>query len=57
MRFYTKGTGDTREVTKFALFPIKVGRVIYWLEKITIHQSFNTSKYGKWSNDYVVNKR
>ena len=57
MRFYTKGTGDTREVTKFALFPIKVDGVIYWLEKITIHQSFNTSKYGKWSNDYIVDKR
>lgn len=57
MKFYTKGTGDTREVTKFALFPIKVGRIIYWLEKITIHQTFNTTKYRKWSNDYVVNKR
>ena len=57
MRFYTHRTGDTREVTRFAWLPIKVQNTIYWLEKVTIHQSFNTKNHGKWYNEYIITKK
>ena len=57
MRFYTHRTGDTREVTRFAWLPIKVQNTIYWLEKVTIHQSFNTKNPGKWYNEFTITRK
>ena len=55
MRFYKPMTGDTREVRKFAWYPIRVNGTVYWLEWITIHQSYNT-KHSGWNNEWRVGK-
>lgn len=54
MRFYRPFTGEQREVRKFAWYPIKIDSTIYWLEWITIRQSYNTGHFG-WCNDFVIN--
>ena len=54
MRFYAPVTGDKRVIRKFALFPIKINGVIYWLEWVSIHQSYNT-KHSGWNNDWREN--
>lgn len=56
MRFYTHRTGDTREITKFAWLPIYVNGCWYWLERITIHQTYNGGYDIGWHNDYLVHK-
>ena len=53
MKFYRPRAGDQREIRKFAWHPMKIDNCIYWLECITIHQSYNT-KYSGWNNDWVV---
>ena len=53
MKFYRPRAGDQREIRKFAWHPMKIDNCIYWLEWITIHQSYNT-KYSGWNNDWVV---
>jgi hypothetical protein len=53
MQFVRPFTGDQREVTRFVLFPMKINGTIYWLEKIRIHQSYNTRSFG-WCNDWIV---
>ena len=53
MRINTPFTGDQREVTRFTLFPMRINGIIYWLEKVTVHQSYNTRHRG-WCNDWVV---
>ena len=53
MQFTKTFTAERRVVTRFALFPIMVNGTIYWLEKIRIHQSYNTRHRG-WCNDWVV---
>ena len=52
MQFILPFTGEQRVVTRFALFPIKIHGTVYWLEKIRIHQSYNTCRRG-WCNDWV----
>lgn len=56
MRFYKHRpiTGEEREIRKFAWLPIYVDGIIYWFEWVTIHQSFDTDKPFKWSNDWVA---
>ena len=54
MRFYTHRTGDTREVIRFAWLPIYVNCCWYWLEKITIHQTYNSGDSFGWHNDFVI---
>lgn len=54
MQFIRPFTGEQREVTRFALFPMKINGTIYWLERIKIHQSYNTGRYHSWCNDWVV---
>lgn len=53
MRVYLPTTGETRTVRKFAWYPMKINGAVYWLEWITVHQSYNT-EYPGWNNDYVV---
>ena len=53
MQFRLPITGEQREVVKFMLFPTKINGIIYWLERIKIHQSYNTRK-RRWSNDWVI---
>ena len=53
MRFDRPYTGEQREVRRFIWFPTKINGVIYWLETVTIHQSYNTGTFG-WNNDWVV---
>lgn len=53
MRFNIPTTGQERKVTKFLWFPTKIQDTIYWLETVTIRQSYNTTHMG-WSNDRVV---
>lgn len=53
MRFNRPFTGDERVIRKFIWFPTKINRTVYWLETVTIHQSYNTSTFG-WCNDWVV---
>lgn len=55
MQFRLPITGEQREVVKFMLFPTKINGIIYWLERIKIHQSYNTRK-RRWSNDWVADK-
>ena len=55
MKLYKPMTGDTREVKRFAWYPIRVNGVVYWLEWITIHQSYNTRCKG-WNNDWRVDE-
>jgi hypothetical protein len=55
MKFHKPITGDTRNILKFAWYPIRIGNVVYWLEWITIHQSYNTKRSG-WNNDWRVSK-
>lgn len=55
MKFYKPTTGDEREIRKFAWYPICVNEIVYWLEWITIHQSYNTRHRG-WNNDWRVSK-
>lgn len=51
MKFYKPTYGDTREIKKFAWYPISIGGVVCWLETIIIHQHYD----GKsWVNDWVV---
>ena len=57
MQFNVPVTGDTREISKFTLFPTKVGRTVYWLERIRIHQSYNTRNFNKWNNDYIIREK
>ena len=37
---------ETRTISKFAWFPIKINREIYWLEKVTVMQMYR----GYWEN-------
>ena len=53
MKFHKPMTGDEREIRKFAWYPIYVNGIFYWLEWITIHQSYNTRHSG-WNNDWRV---
>lgn len=53
MRFDMPYTGESREVIRFVLLPMKINGTVYWLERIKIHQSYNTSSFG-WCNDWVV---
>lgn len=53
MRLILPFTGEEREVRMFAIVPIIIDREIYWLEWVTIHQTYNTRKPG-WNNDWVV---
>jgi hypothetical protein len=53
MKFHKHMTGDEREIRKFAWYPIYVNGIFYWLEWITIHQSYNTRHSG-WNNDWRV---
>jgi hypothetical protein len=52
MQIYTPYTGEQRKVKRFAWYPMKINGTIYWLEWITIHQSYNTRSFG-WCNDWV----
>ena len=47
--------GDQREVRKFLWFPTLINGAIYWLETVTIHQSYDTRTSG-WCNDWVVSR-
>jgi hypothetical protein len=53
MRFDIPYTGDEREVRKFAWYPMFIDGCWYWLEWVTVHQSYNT-KYPGWNTDWVV---
>ena len=53
MKIYRHFTGYTREIRRFAWYPMKIDGCIYWLEWITIHQSYNTAHPG-WNTDWVV---
>lgn len=57
MQFNVPVTGDTREISKFTFLPTKIGRKVYWLERIKVHQSYNTRKYNKWCDDYIARER
>ena len=51
MKFYKPTYGETREIKKFAWYPISIGGVVCWLETIIIHQRYD----GKsWVNGWVV---
>lgn len=52
MRLYIPITGDMRKIKKFAWYPIYVNGVFYWLEWVTINQTYNTRHSG-WNNDWV----
>lgn len=49
-------TGETRVINRFAIFPTIVENEVWWLESITLFQSYNTRHRG-WNNDLVVRKR
>lgn len=49
-------TGETRVVRRFTILPTVIGHEVWWLELITIHQSYNTQHRG-WNNDWAENKR
>lgn len=63
MRFKSKDKkniklGDTRTITRFALFPTRVeGDIIVWLERYEAHQQY---KRVSWADDhgfaYVYNE-
>ena len=53
MRFIVPIAGQERKVKKFLWFPTKIQDTIYWLETVTIRQSYNTRRPG-WCNDRVV---
>lgn len=53
MRWDRPITGETRVRRWFALFPVKAGDEVRWLEFVTVHQSYNTSSFG-WCNDWFV---
>lgn len=55
MKFHKPITGDQREIKRFTWYPMKINDCVYWLERITIHQSYNTRHSG-WNNDWVVSK-
>lgn len=44
--------GELRTISKFAWFPIKINREIYWLEKVTLHQMYLGCGY--WDNIIFV---
>jgi len=53
MVFKYPWTGDQRTVRRFLLFPTKINGFIYWLQWVTIHQSYNTRRWNAWCNDWV----
>ena len=55
MKIHKPITGEEREITKFAWRPMKINGHVYWLEWITVHQSYNTEHSG-WNNDWVSKK-
>ena len=52
MRFDRLFTGDERDVRKFLWFHTLINGTVYWLETVTVHQSYNTRASG-WNNDWV----
>jgi hypothetical protein len=52
MKFYLPYTGQQRKIKRFAWYPMKVGHTIYWLEKLTLKQSY-VRGYG-WRTQYVM---
>jgi hypothetical protein len=38
--------GDRKTVTKFALFPIKIGNELRWLEYVTMELEFRISEWA-----------
>lgn len=46
-------TGEERVVKRFAWYPINVNGILYWLEWISIKQSYNTRHSG-WNNDWII---
>ena len=53
MRFYLPYTGESRKVRKFAWYPMYIGHTVYWLEWLTIKQTYNTRHSG-WNIDWVM---
>ena len=45
-------SGDSRVVNRFAFLPIEANGKWRWFRKCIIHQSYDTSKDKKWSNDW-----
>ena len=46
MRFSVHKKGDTRTITRFALFPKTVNGEVVWLEKYEVLQRFETNYFG-----------
>lgn len=53
MRWYKPRYRDTKIVTKFAFFPITIGRETRWLEKVTIKMEYGITM---WHPIEFVNK-
>lgn len=56
MRWIGRISGETRVITRFLFFPLKVNSEWRWLEVAKIHQSYNTKAKG-WNNDWFVDKK
>lgn len=54
MRFMEPDYGDRRTITKFAIFPIKIGREIRWLERVTLEQRYGVCS---WCNINFIDKK
>ena len=56
MRFYKPIRGAERTIKKFAWYPIVVDSTVYWLEWITIHQSYGLWGFKGWHSDWVIER-
>lgn len=52
MKFHRPLTGSERNIRRFTVLPTYVNGIVYWLEWVNIHQSYNTRHFG-WNNDWV----
>jgi len=44
--------GEERVIRKFAFLPVVAGNEIRWLCFVDIHQSYDTKRHHKWTNDW-----
>lgn len=54
MRFQAAINGSRRKITFFAIFPVKIGREIRWLEVVTIEQRFGFDE--RWHTQEFIDK-
>ena len=52
MRIKLKELPPQRFVRRFAIFPVKIGRTVVWLERYYIEQHKCHPRYGNWYVSY-----